>query len=283
MVVEVSFWEAHGSLTAGPCPHCSAMYRYPSRNDPRGALSIVQDRWHCFECSASGMVSDLGGAPTKEQRMLASMPRVEMPEGKCNRFWNYCTTISEGSDVKEYLDGRFGRSDYTVSPDLARRLPDFAYETDPIKGWKRSRRHLIVPLLADGGRIANFVGRSIGSAKIKSMALKGCASSGLAMFRPNDGPVVITEGELDFLAWAIFVPDAYVIGVRSGSAKHPVFARLRNRRVVFATDLDEAGDKYAADIRSRMHRNLKTERWDPGMDKVVDACDVLKKGGELKL
>jgi len=80
--------------------------------------------------------------------------------------------------------------------------------------------------------------------------------------------VVISEGLPDFLSWATNYSDAdtdapAVFGVTSGSWTPELAARIPDGcRVLIATHLDKAGDRYAEKITATFQsRNLELHRW----------------------
>lgn len=278
-----SIW---GQLTVRPCPSCGAESRHPKRDDPRGPITLYGDHAYCFECGWNKRVSHIEGlhlTPAQQDESRVRKPYPEIP--RIERFWSYCTGIGQSSDVHQYCEGRFGRREFDVPQALARRLPDFTLETDEIRGWKHKRK-LIFPLYDAKGVMRSVIARSIAAKpKVKSMSPRGFTRVGLCLMRPGDDQrVVICEGEMDWLAWSLFGPeDTTVYGIFAGAitGSQTFLSKHRFAEVLIATDIDEAGDKYATDIRKKLHETCKATRWDPQMKRANDACDVLKDGGTL--
>lgn len=284
--VEYRVWEAHGATTLAPCPACGAEYRHPGRNDPRGAVSLLEHVWHCFVCDTTGGYDELKGLELTDAQKQAASTKKPLPDAhEMQRFWNYCTAIMPSSDVQAYCEAKLARKGFVVPQALARRLPDFAMEVDSIKGWKRSYK-LLFPLYDHTGTLRNVIARSLAkSPKIKSMSLRGYTRQGLCLAYQADAQrVVVCEGEMDWLAWVLFGPqDSTVYGVFSGSfhGLHLLDSH-RYAEVLLATDLDAAGNKYAAEAMERLHSSNRVTRWSPATKGVEDACDVLQKGGALE-
>lgn len=277
----------YGQVCIRPCPYCHAHSRHPKRRDPRGPIGVNKNLFFCHECGEGGKLDKIGVELSKEQLRCADQHKPLPPKASLDRFWSYCTEVYEGSEAHDYLKGRFNRAELTLPQNLVRRLPDFTLETDEIKGWYRKYK-VIFPLCDEAGNLRNVIARSVAKTpKIKSMSLRGYTRAGLCLaYKRDPQKVVVCEGEADWLAWSLFGPEeATVYGIFAGSIPNsgPSFLdEHRYAEVLIATDLDEAGDKYAEEVRERLKdSHCKISRWSPSLKRVNDACDVLKKGGEL--
>jgi Toprim-like len=160
--------------------------------------------------------------------------------------------------------------------------------------WRKHGYHLILPLKDAAGLTRSFIARNvlgdkrgrIGGAHIpKSVPPRGHARAGLVLacplatriletgckpaWWPDATPlrVVVTEGEMDFLAWATASDGAAaVLGIVSGSWSAEVAARIPDGvTLVIATDSDDEGEVYCSKILKSMEgRSLSIERWEAG-------------------
>lgn len=261
------------------------MVRCPVHDDRVASCSVAASAWTCFGCGARGGVLDFiqaaegcsrheaariaeyGGQGLDLATMVSAMaPRRPRPS-EVAEFWR-----SLGEVPQAELDARnLG----TPSMELARWCADQARPA-----WaEHFDRRIVCPLFDYLGQLRLCLGRSHRS-RIKTMVAKGFSSAGLCLATPavvlalrtgcSLGETWITEGEVDFLTAARF--KASVLGVRSGSwsAKWRERIQALAASVVVATDPDEAGDKYAADIG--MGRRWRQD---------CDLNDWVSRGGEL--
>ena len=144
--------------------------------------------------------------------------------------------------------------------------------------WPRSHR-LILPVVDHTGAVRSLRAWKIDSTESdapKRTAPAGKAIAGLVLACPvarrmlatGKAPswateaapfdVIIAEGEPDFLTWAARVSDTNeappaVLGIVAGSWCEAIAARIPDgSRVILWTDDDEAGDRYAAEIKASL-------------------------------
>ena len=182
-------------------------------------------------------------------------------------LWNTAAVApAVGSAPWRYLVGR-GIADPSILFDASLCLALPASSDVPSwariggRPWVESGHRLLVPLYDAAGWLRSMVARDItGEAKAKSVVPAGHTARGLVMANipaqnmldlhdDTTAPVVITEGEIDFLTACWKWPKYPVFGVRSGSWEASHGERVpRGRRVVIRTDHDTAGDAYAERI-----------------------------------
>lgn len=269
--MEYKVIEAWGAVTIAPCPFCEAERRHVNRDDPRGPISLLPHGYHCHSCGRGGPRAELEGLElSKEQEAGVHAHSKELPPREnIERFWSYCEPLKREHREHEYLRRRLKVDLLEVPSDLARRLPDFAQETQEIAGWKQNRR-LVFALRDGNGDVRSVLGRNVAEKpRIKSLSLSGFGRAGLfladAKAYDSTLPLVVTEGELDFLAWSLLVPEPHgTVGIFSGSLTDTdFFAKIRYRHVIVATDLDEAGEAYAEKLLGQLNKTCKVERWQP--------------------
>lgn len=208
-------------------------------------------------------------------------------------LWNACEPLDDRA--RAYLQSKRGlKGSRVLDRDIVRQLPRRLVEAAPWShGWARSGHSLVFPLVDARGEIRSVLARLArpkrDGDKSKSLAVQGFERSGLVIACPSaramlasachprtwTGPepmrVVITEGEIDVLAWASRDGVNATIGIFTGSmsASHAEHARriAWGARVLVALDLDEASDGLREQVRSALRAAKRTDlclkRWNP--------------------
>ncbi|NIV38888.1 MAG: hypothetical protein GWN58_58570 [Anaerolineae bacterium] len=217
---------------ASPCPLCGAERQHPSRNDPRGAVAVAPSGYaFCMCCRRRVRLGGPEGA--LPARPVSSVYGLDYP------------TLSVLAGF--YAEHR----DRTIYP---------LYDTE---GVERSA----VVRLRPGSRI-------------KSMSPPGYSRGGLCFvgadlleyLRTRETPLrsvlTILEGESDWDAYCR-QKDTFCLGIVSGSWTDEWAAAIPyGVRVLIATDLDAAGERYAKyivrSLENRLrHGTLQVSRWSP--------------------
>jgi hypothetical protein len=233
--------------------------------------------------------------PAERPVQLENLEAEYPPRSEAERFWESCRPISDDVQVLDYLAWREVPAGKLVIHDCARALPAGLAcppwarfgESD----WSRTGHRLIVPLYDFLGEMRSFVARSIERAPAKkSLGVQGYGRRGLVMagtygramlstgaiahwHRLERLRLTIAEGEIDTLRAVAtgaddelesdYRPAAFraVLGIFAGSFTRDVASRVPSgTTVVIATDADEQGDKYAADVRDRIGERCDFER-----------------------
>jgi hypothetical protein len=227
---------------------------------------------------------------TSPERAAPTYPPAE----QVRAVWAACVPAIEDREVAAYLERRGVDPVVVADRDLARALP--ADASGPpwarLRGlpWASSGHRLIAPLVDSRGRLSSLLARRIAESDTpKSVAPSGhtraalvlaCALARLVlehgarpMWWASQAPrlrLVIAEGEVDYLAAATRAPDSEhapaTLGIFSGSWTPEIAARVPDgAELVIATDADEAGDRYAAQIVGSMaaRRAVALSRWSP--------------------
>jgi Toprim-like/CHC2 zinc finger len=228
--------------------------------------------------------------PRAERRtpapILVAAP-VYPPAAELAALLNACTTQSTSSELvspyldeilMSYLQSRAIDAQTAVARGLVYQLPSSA--TVPAwatcgRPWSQSGHRLLCPLYDHHGELRSVRAWRPGETAPKRVAPKGFSTSGLvladvwgqAMLRGEASPskVIITEGEPDFFTIAtggmLLDERPAVLGVASGSWTSDIAARVPNGcEVRIATDNDEAGDRYAAEIATTLKHRCTVHR-----------------------
>lgn len=275
-----------------PCPACKQTTRHRKSGDKRGAVG-VQPRtlgtWSCFQCPAGGTSKDFMAYHTykksyrslssEERRGLGGLTTLQpsvptrpappryLSSGEVDRYVGYLLPLYADTEAQAYLQDRWGQP---LKAERLRKLKGVwgggltsDCEPDWAKGWFRQKRRIHVGLYDTQLYLRSVVARSVGDYSPKGVSPTGYSRSGLFMYaegQPN--LVVIAEGELDFLAWALLCEQQpTVVGVVSGSITEELVTYVlpRYAHVVVATDWDEQGDAYYEKIRK--FRKEGISRW----------------------
>lgn len=207
------------------------------------------------------------------------------PLDEVQSLWDACARLdglSAADAAVQCVVGRGLLPRLLAQLDVARALPE---------GWAGRRprwlprtattiHRLVLPVHDARGALRSLRFRAVAPQRIKSLPPTGFRLSGLVMADPLalallrgqradeeglpwDGRVVVCEGETDF--WTLAArPTRFdrvqverrtfaVFGIVSGSWTPDIAARIPDgARVLIATDLDEAGDRYAETVRASL-------------------------------
>lgn len=207
-------------------------------------------------------------------------------------LWNACEPLD--ARARAYLKSARGLDVERVQElDIVRQLPRRLVEAAPWShGWARSGHSLVFPLVDARGEVRSVLARLARPTRdgdsSKSLAVRGFDRAGLVLACPSaramlasachpptwTGPepmrVVITEGELDVLAWATSEEDVHAtIGIFTGSMSASRAEHARRiawgAYVLVATDLDEGSvgltEGLRAALRAAKRTDLCASRW----------------------
>lgn len=229
--------------------------------------------------------------PVELENLESEYPPVQSVES----LWEACRPVSADLDVAAYLDRRDVDFGALAIHDCARALPRGtpcpSWAGFGSRPWSESEHRLIVPLYDFTGAMRSVLARSIEVAPAKkSLGAQGHGRRGLVMAGPHGLGVLVTgaqrhwhrleqlrvtiyEGEIDTLRAIArgvdgvleddYRPAAYraVLGIFAGSFTRDVAARVPDgTTVVLATDADDDGDRYAAEIQERIGGRCSFER-----------------------
>jgi hypothetical protein len=205
-------------------------------------------------------------------------PRPRPAADELRALWAASVAPAADAEVAAWLRSR-GLDPVAVGG-LARALPpDVAAPR-----WASFRGHpwtagwrLLLPSFAASGRAESFRARWVrpaddlppGGEKASAASAGVGSASGLVLATPEarrllsgsaPGPLVIVEGEPDFLTWATRWPGA-VVGIWNGAWQPDLAARVPDgTRVVLRTHHDATGDAYAARIAATLAGRCQIER-----------------------
>ena len=224
--------------------------------------------------------------PTDEvQKLLNSATRLDEFGRSDVDGWLIKRTI-EPSDVRDaYMlseEFNYGSLSYVESSNGKRMpwWPSFWSKEYPI----------VFPLYDHMGLCKSFLGRTMKNAenRTKTRCPIGYSSRGLMLMnrsarRMANGvqhkEIWVAEGEMDFLAMSVRT-DEPVIGIRSGSTRHLHAIPISGKPTLYiATDLDEAGNKYAREIAALFCDSLNIKRLTlKERDQELDVNDLINQG-----
>ena len=215
-------------------------------------------------------------APTPEPA------RVPPPQAEVRALWALCTPAHEDPQVFEWATSR-GLDPVTVADrEFARALPldgalpRWAGMGD--KDWRQTHHLCVLPLFDHAGTLTSLHARSIElEPKRKALFPQGCAmaelvmadDAALLMLRTGEllGELWIVEGAPGYLAATTSWGDAAdpapaTIGIANSSWTKEIAAKVPDgSRVVIATDEDEKGEAYRANIVETLKARCTLERW----------------------
>lgn len=261
-----------------PCPVCGQQTRHRKSQDARGAVwvdPVSYDRFKCIQCDIAGTGKKFmelhkrysatalppgatlaGGIelPSLPSRSITAQRPPSYPDQQeVQAYWDQCMPLAGDKEAYDYLHYRYGRP-----------VPDAVCLTDVVRGrhvghapewaggWTEGCYHLHFPLRDHTGAVRSVIARSVDTGvRVKSRSPSKKLRRGLFMHHQADSSVyVITEGELDYLAWVLFCPQKpSVIGMFSGSLSEDLFKAIPATATVWvATDPDEAGENYYKDV-----------------------------------
>lgn len=262
-----------------PCPVCKQETRHTRSGDTRGAIWISPSNpcvWMCIQCELRGDAKDLWayatyGIPYKlttyDQRVSAElptnpkirlrklatvMPKYPSPE-KLSELFGNITAVLDSPETMAYLETRFGGK---VDTSGLRNIPVsvLANSTSLTTDWVESGYVLLFPLYShQSAGVKSFIGRNIKlpPPRIKSKSPTGYSRSGLRLElrRSNSRSVIVTEGEMDWLAACLIYPNSSIIGIISGSICPGFLDSYNGQDIEILTDYDAAGELYAEKIQ----------------------------------
>lgn len=281
---------------------CDSKYK-DLRDDQK---AVVRAKLAALTGLGKGGAAVRAAKPRKPIAAVAAPIRSYLPLEQASAFWSSCRPVVDARYTHAYLLSRGLDPTKVSDADIARALPLAGYDGVEIPGWavfgrscwRKLGYHLIVPLRDANGVICSFIARNVHGAQRprfgddpipKSIPPKGFARGGLVAACPlalqllttgatpswwSRGAqlrVVITEGEVDYLAWATACSDAdahahATFGIVSGSWTADHASRVPDGcTVVIATDCDPEGDRYATKIADTFaRRTVDIERWEAG-------------------
>lgn len=279
----VVLWHCHGCKASGDALSLIAAVRGLSlRRDFREVLLVGAEL-----AGLHGVAHELrSGETSPEPRPVPVRPAPEPerdypPADVVRAFLAACGPVAKDPQVATYLTGR------AIDPILvdADRLGYALPGEDPAaarlggyrgRPWSETGHRLIVPV-----RSVLEPARSVRAWRVvegespKRLPPGGFKAAGLFMANPfadawlggtfTPARVLIAEGEPNFMTaatWRMGEPTA-VIGIYSGSWTRELAARFRpGMQVLVFTDLDPAGERYAAEIRESLApRGAFLSRW----------------------
>lgn len=213
-------------------------------------------------------VDDDGGNYERVEREYTPEPPEYPPADELKYVWVSASQPTDDAEVADYLAKRGITETSDMCRVVAGELPEWAV-FKPGYGWAESGHRLIFPLYNHEGRIKSFRARCVKEdSKLKNVNPKKYSSAGLCFANASGvkmlqtgahaETVVFVEGEIDFLnACQRADKDTAIFGLYSGcwSAEHS--ARLNTDRVVFLTDVDGPGDRYAFSVMSMINSDAR--------------------------
>jgi hypothetical protein len=208
--------------------------------------------------------------------------RTYPPLGEVADLWGACTSVFDDPEVSVWLRSRALDPGDVADRDLARVLPIGrslpGWATYRFRPWLAWGNRCVVPIYdADGAMRSVRVRRVRAGDSPKTLPPAGHRTGGLVLAdalgrqmlatgaRPTWWPdgvplrVLIAEGEPDYLAAAVGYSDAdegapAILGLPgSGAWAASLAARIPDgAHVIIATDHDDAGDRYAADVAASL-------------------------------
>lgn len=196
-----------------------------------------------------------------------------------------CLPVTADPEVRAFLEHR-GLDPLAVKAEqLALALPAHAPVPRSLvvrgRAWTQGWRCLL-RTYDETGRLASLRGRWVrgqpparGLPKAVAAALGPGSSKGAVMANAAaqkllrqgaqaSAPVVVVEGETDFLTWASLRPELPVIGIWAGAWTPGLAARVPDgATVVIRTDNDAAGDRYAQAVHGTLHPRCRILRKEP--------------------
>ena len=225
------------------------------------------------------LVEKLQGREPREPRpafvpppVVSEPPREWPPREDVDALWSSCAATNDDAEVAAYLLSRALDPDVIDGRGLARALPQQGAlpRWCVCRGgsWREAGYKLVIPVYdAKGDMRGVRVGRVVDGDGPKRLPPFGHKAGelimadefGVAMLRGEIHPynVVIVEGEPDFLSRASVANDPHgcTLGIWNGSWTSAFVDRIHiGARVALRTDVDKAGDKYAADITESLRR-----------------------------
>ncbi len=265
----------HGPTNSGGCSACGARWSAKTFAAAVGVdWSALLDR---SESAPAKSISRIAPAPPPPQRILPS---------EIEALWSASRAVDatqvfpaeQDLRVAFYLSARRWFAPALAALDLIRVTPiPYLYDWPSWwpKSWASSWR-LITRGYDAAGNIASVHARSIIPGQTpKTRWPKGFPAGylfadrrGVALLRGDTGEIdkiLIVEGLSDLIAMSLAVADAQrshaILGITAGATKTLREIRWPNELpIVIATDHDDAGERYAADLRELLPSNVRTLR-----------------------
>lgn len=278
-------WRCHACKESGDSLNLAARVRH-GRDFSELSRDERQGLWEAFD--------DAG--------IVASPPRPEPQYPRRDdvaRVWDESLVADVDGGVIERLAARGLDARTVAASKLARLialdapLPNWAGSSAGT--WAESRHLLVFELVDHAGERRSLLARTVEPAATGQKSLSPRGHRARHLFLANTqarellrsqsradaaeaAPVIIAEGEMDLLSWDA-AHDGPVIAIRSGSWSAPLAERLAacGRPIVIATDLDAAGEQYAAEIERGLlavDPACPIERWPHPTDAVAGATDA---------
>lgn len=229
-----------------------------------------------------GNASDDARQQPERRPLPAPPPERDYPDAAALKaLWEASSSVADDRFARAELEKRGLDPASVAATDLARIIPtDFK-----LPNWARYRGmtwnhtgHRMIVLVYD----AEGAARSVrawrihdsdgpkrlppGGHKASQLVLANRHAVAMLRGRRSGGPIVVTEGEPDWLVRTMATPWAPVIGIGSGSWHDGFAARIPyGSEVVVRTHRDEAGDRYAQAVieslkmRAHVHRLVVQE------------------------
>src|SRR5579883_93081 len=215
------------------------------------------------------------------------------PAAEVQEVWAACSYVSDDPAVSDWLRSRhldptaidnLSYDDFALARALPPKLRTPKWAGTSRMLWSYSDYRCLIPVFDETGTLRSLRARRITpAAKEVPKALPACGyrSTGLIMADAyarrilatgkgitDTPPIVITEGEPDFLSAAVWYSDAdlssaipAILGIYSGSWTQAIASRIPDgATVVIRTDLDPQGERYARQIRETLHTRCKIQR-----------------------
>ncbi len=287
----IGFEEAFQTLLAAACS--TGISHREAEGHVRNGLRRGMERPAELPTGGPARFSLPTNQPARPQPALVPPPRPGSTD--LATLWDAAVAVTEDDEVASWCTLRGFDPAAIDDWDLARAiprdttLPRWAY-TNKGGTWVQSSHRLLVPLYDASGNLASFRARAvIGDGQLsKSLAPTGFRCEGLVFACPlarqflagaaptwwDKNAFVISEGEVDFLTWAIrYHYERYqrvpaCLGVVSGSWSQSIADRIPDGATVnVRTHADAAGMRYAVDI-SQTLVNRCTVKTHPIMEAV---------------
>jgi len=232
--------------------------------------------------------------PAAPNRINADPSPARPPQHEVAELWAASLPVSDAPEASAWFAHRYGHAAaWSLQQadlwDLARvipaglRLPRWAHS----KGgpWPRTGHRIVFRLWDRTGQAASLRARSTDSATApKSLAPAGYSVKGLVLADPlaqqllggvcptwwQPRQVIITEGEPDWLLWALRQREIdeqgpAVLGIESGAWSPQIAARIpTGASVVIRTHHDEPGRRYAQQIAASLQGRCRIFRSSAG-------------------
>ncbi|MCP4437094.1 MAG: hypothetical protein GY913_21690 [Proteobacteria bacterium] len=206
-----------------------------------------------------------------------------VPEDDLRCLLGQCGPGLYEPDVGRWLHYRLGdlaeRTGWLVlSLPKNARCPDWARvgRDHNERSWAQGGFRALFPVWNHQGQLRSIRARQVvrAAAKVKCIPPRDHKAGGtvlanpaaLAWLRARGTPqrIVVTEGEPQWLAWSVASTGSVaVVGITSGSWTQDFADRVPDGcQVLIATDLDKAGEGYAALVRATLEgRDVNVDRW----------------------